>query len=113
MTKKLYVGNLPYSTTEEELKGFFEQDGRQVTEVAIIMDRDTGRPRGFAFVTLASEEDARSAIEALDGASPGGRALRVNESQDKRRGGGGGGYRDERGGGRGGRRGGGRRDDDW
>ena len=90
MTKKLYVGNLPYSVTEDELFSFFGADGRTVSEVAIIMDRDTGRPRGFGFVTMGSEEDAQSAIEALDGASLGGRTLKVNESQDRRRGGGGG-----------------------
>ena len=105
MTKKLYVGNLPYTTTEDELFNLFGQDGRQVSEVALIMDRETGRPRGFGFVTMASEEDAQSAVEALDGASMGGRTLRVNESQDRQRGGGGG-----RGRGRGGPRGGGGRD---
>lgn len=99
MTKKLYVGNLPFSVTENELQDLFGADGRQVSEVAIIMDRDTGRPRGFAFVTMASDNDARSAIEALDGASLGGRSLRVNESEEKPRGRG----RDSGGGGRGGR----------
>lgn len=91
MTKKLYVGNLPYTTTEDELFNIFGQDGRKVAEVAIINDRETGRPRGFGFVTMASDEDAQAAIQALDGYSMGGRTLRVNESQDRRRGGGGGG----------------------
>lgn len=91
MTKKLYVGNLPYTATEDELFSVFGADGRQVSEVAVIMDRDTGRPRGFGFVTMASEEDAKSAIQALDGSSMGGRSLKVNESQDRQRGGGGGG----------------------
>jgi len=91
MTKKLYVGNLPYTTTEDELFAVFGQDGRKVAEVAIINDRETGRPRGFGFVTMASDEDAQAAIQALDGYSMGGRTLRVNESQDRRRGGGGGG----------------------
>ena len=87
MTKKLYVGNLPYQTTEDELFALFGQDGRQVSEVALITDRETGRPRGFGFVTMASDEDAQSAVDALDGASLGGRTLRVNESQDRRSGG--------------------------
>ncbi|MCA9555872.1 MAG: RNA-binding protein [Myxococcales bacterium] len=108
MTKKLYVGNLPYTTTEDELFNVFGQDGRKVAEVAIINDRETGRPRGFGFVTMASDEDAAAAIEALDGYSMGGRTLRVNESQDRRRGGGGGGGGGGRsfGGDRGGDRGG-------
>lgn len=106
MTKKLYVGNLPYSTTEDELFALFGADGRQVSEVALIMDRETGRPRGFGFVTMASEEDAQSAVEALDGVALGGRTLRVNESQERPRGGGGGGRGRDRGPGRGGRDGG-------
>lgn len=110
MTKKLYVGNLPYSVTEDELFSVFGADGRTVSEVAIIMDRDTGRPRGFGFVTMGSEEDAQSAIQALDGSSLGGRSLKVNESQDRRRGGGGGGGGGYGGGGGGGYGGGGGRD---
>lgn len=106
MTKKLYVGNLPYSTTEDELFELFGADGRQVSEVALIMDRETGRPRGFGFVTMGSEEDAQSAVAALDGASLGGRTLRVNESQERRGGGG-------RGRDRGGRDGGGGRRERW
>jgi RNA recognition motif-containing protein len=74
----------------------FAADGREVSEVALIMDRDTGRPRGFGFVTMANAEDARAAIEALDGSSLGGRTLRVNVSED-RRGGGRGGSRGSRG----------------
>ena len=93
MGKKLYVGNLSYDTSEQELREAFAADGRQVDDVAIITDRDTGRPRGFAFVTLGSEADAQAAMQALDGQSVGGRALRVNEAQDKRGGGGGGGGR--------------------
>ncbi len=107
MSNKLYVGNLPYSATEDELFDLFGADGRTVSEVALINDRETGRPRGFGFVTMASAEDARAAIEALDGASMGGRTLRVNESEDRRGGGGRGrdrgGDRDFRGG-RGGHR---------
>ena len=67
MGNKLYVGNLNYNTSEEELREHFAADGRSVTEVAIIMDRDTGRPRGFAFVTMGSQDDAQAAVEALDG----------------------------------------------
>lgn len=107
MTKKLYVGNLPYTATEDELFAVFGADGRQVSEVAIIMDRDTGRPRGFGFVTMASDEDAQAAVQALDGSDLGGRSLKVNEAQDRRGGGGGGGGGGNRGGGGGGGYGGG------
>ena len=85
MSNKLYVGNLPFSTTEDELFALFGADGRQVSEVALIMDRETGRPRGFGFVTMGSADDARAAIEALDGSSLDGRTLRVNESEDRPR----------------------------
>jgi hypothetical protein len=97
MGNRLYVGNLPYTISEDELRDAFGADGRQVAEVAIISDRETGRPRGFAFVTMASDADARSAVEAMDGRSLGGRTLKVNEAQE-RRGGGGGGPRGDRGG---------------
>ena len=112
MTKKLYVGNLAYNTTEETLRSVFEQDGRQVESVQVIMDRDTGRSRGFAFVEMASEEDAQNCIQALDGQEVDGRALRVNEAQERTRrsgsgGGGGGGGFGRGGGGGGGRQGGG------
>ena len=83
MTKKLYVGNLPYTTTEDELFNVFGQDGRKVAEVAIINDRETGRPRGFGFVTMASDEDAAAAIEALDGKEFQGRSLKVNEAKPR------------------------------
>lgn len=107
MGKKLYIGSLSYDTTEDELRAAFSEDGREVTEVAIINDRDTGRPRGFGFVTMGSEEDAQAAIQAWDGRELGGRTLRVNEAQDRRNGGGGrGGF----GGGRDRGYGGGRRD---
>ena len=106
MGKKLYVGNLSYDTTEDELRSAFGQDGRQVAEVAIVMDRETGRPRGFAFVTMASDEDGAAAIAAWDGQPLSGRTLRVNEAQDRGRGGGGGGGRSGGFGGGGGGRGG-------
>jgi len=84
---KIYVGNLPFSSTEDELRDVFGQHG-DVESVAVITDRDTGRPRGFAFVEMADADSAANAIKALDGSELGGRNLRVNEAEDKRRGGG-------------------------
>ena len=105
MGKRLYVGNLSWDTTEDTLRLAFEQDGRRVNEVHIVSDRDTGRPRGFAFVEMGSDADAQASIEALDGADLDGRNIKVNEAQERQpRGGGGGG-----GGGRGGGGGGGGR----
>jgi len=98
--KKIYVGNLPFSATEEEITALFAEYGT-VHSVALINDRETGRPRGFGFVEV-DDEALQNAIQALDGYEMGGRALRVNEAQDRPRGGGGGG-----GGGRGGYGGGG------
>ena len=93
MGTKLYVGNLNFTTTEDALKAAFSENGRTVKEVAIPSDRETGRPRGFAFVTMGSEGDAKAAIAALDGKDLDGRSLKVNEAQDRppRSGGGGGG----------------------
>ena len=88
MGSKLYVGNLSYDITEEDLRDAFGADGRTVTEVAIVMDRDTGRPRGFAFVTMGSNADAKAAISALDGNSLKGRNLKVSEAQERSSGGG-------------------------
>lgn len=88
LSKKIYVGNLPFSTTEDELRGLFERHGA-VESVAVITDRETGRARGFAFVEMAGADEAAEAIRALDGSDLGGRNLRVNEAQEKRRGGGG------------------------
>jgi RNA recognition motif-containing protein len=105
MGTKLYVGNLNFQTTEQDLRSFFEADGRQVKEVSIVTDRETGRPRGFAFVRMATEQDAQTAITGLDGRELDGRPLRINEAQERPAGGprfGGGG-----GGGGGGRFGGG------
>jgi RNA recognition motif-containing protein len=90
MGKKLYVGNLPFSSTEEELRELFERHG-SVESVSVITDRETGRPRGFAFVEMSEPSAASDAIRALDGTQLGGRALKVNEAQDKARSGGGGG----------------------
>jgi len=89
MTTKLYVGNLNYTTTEDSLRTAFAAEGRTVREVAIPSDRDTGRPRGFAFVEMGSEGDAKAAIAALDGKDLDGRSLKVNEAKERTQGGGG------------------------
>jgi RNA recognition motif-containing protein len=101
---KLYVGNLSWDTTQAGLHAAFSADGRTVKEVALITDRETGKPRGFAFVVMGSQADAQSAIQALDGTTLDGRQIKVNEAQDKppRSGGGGGGGFGGRGGGGGG-----------
>jgi RNA recognition motif-containing protein len=88
--KKLYVGNIPFSTTEDELTQLFERHGT-VQSVNVITDRETGRPRGFAFVEMESDQAAQAAQRALDGSQLGGRSLRVNEAQERSGGGGGGG----------------------
>ncbi|MFQ5796756.1 MAG: RNA recognition motif domain-containing protein [Candidatus Bipolaricaulia bacterium] len=105
MGSKVYVGNLPFNVDEQQLRTLFEEGGREVLEVNIITDRDTGRPRGFAFVNMATQEDAQAAINALNGSEVGGRALTVNMAREQQPRGGGG-----RGGFGGGRGGGGRRD---
>jgi cold-inducible RNA-binding protein len=113
MGTRLYVGNLSFSTTEAVLESAFAQDGRQVSSVSVVLDRDTGRSRGFAFVEMANEKDAQAAIQALNGMEVDGRALRVNEAEERKPrsggGGGGGGGRGGYGGGGGGGGGGGRR----
>jgi cold-inducible RNA-binding protein len=101
---KMYVGNMPFSMNETELRELFEAHGT-VDSVNIITDRDTGRPRGFGFVEMADDEAARAAMAALDNAVVGGRNLKVNEARPRnndRGGRGGGGDRDrgDRGGGR-------------
>jgi RNA recognition motif-containing protein len=100
MGNRLYVGNLPFSASAEAVRESFEEFG-EVTDVHVVLDRDTGRPRGFAFVTMGSAEEAAKAIEKMNGAMFDGRPLRVNEAEERPRGGGGGG------GGRGGFGGGG------
>ena len=97
MGKRLYVGNLSDDTTEDSLRAAFSEDGRTVTEVHIMVDRDSGRPRGFGFVEMGSDSEAQAAVEALDGVNLDGRNLRVNEARERQGGGGG------RGGGGGGR----------
>jgi RNA recognition motif-containing protein len=103
--KKIYVGNLPFSANEQDLRELFERHG-SIDSVNVIMDRETGRARGFAFVEMSDAAAAANAIRSLDGSDMGGRALRVNEAED-RRGGGGGGGGGRDGGGRGGDRDGG------
>jgi RNA recognition motif-containing protein len=110
---KLYVGNMSFQTSEAELRSHFEQFGA-VTDVYVAMDKFTGRPRGFAFVTMGTADEAKVAIEKSNGFDLGGRKLQVNEARPKEDrpagggfgGGGGGGFRGGRGGGGGGFRGG-------
>jgi len=82
MGNKLYVGNLPYSTTADELEQAFAAVGA-VVDVAVITDRETGRSKGFGFVEMETEELAKAAIEALDGKELGGRTLRVAEARPR------------------------------
>lgn len=106
---KIYVGNLSYETTEESLRELFAEHG-DVEEVSLVTDRDTGRSRGFAFVTMPDAAQAQAAITATNGTELGGRTLNVNEARPKTgggRGGGGGGGGYGGGGGGGGRGGGG------
>jgi cold-inducible RNA-binding protein len=120
MGTKLYVGNLSFRTTSEELKDAFAAVGT-VESASVIEDRDTGRSRGFAFVEMATPEEAAAAIEQFNGKDFGGRNLTVNEAkprEDRGRGGygggrGGGGYGGGRGGDRGGDRGGYDREPRW
>ena len=113
MGTRLYVGNLSFDTTEDTLRAALEADGRGVKEVNMVLDRDTGRPRGFAFAEMANDNDAQAAIKALDGTELDGRNLKVNEAHERQpRSGGGGGFGGG-GGGRGGRGGGGGRRDRW
>ncbi len=107
---RLYVGNLSFNSTEQSLRDTFSPHG-EVREVQIVMDRETGRSRGFGFVTFANDEGATKAISEMDGTELDGRTIKVNEAEDKpaRSGGGGGGGRGGYGGGRGGRGGGGGR----
>ena len=105
MSKKLFVGGLAWGTTDDALHSAFAQYG-EVAEAKVITDRETGRSRGFGFVTLEDDAAAERAIEELNGSELEGRAIKVNEAHDRERGGGGGGGG---GGGRGGGGGGGDR----
>jgi RNA recognition motif-containing protein len=99
MSTKLYVGNLAFQTTSQDLQQLFGQAGT-VQSASVVEDRDTGRSRGFAFVEMSSEEEATAAIEQFNGKEVGGRALKVNEAKPREnRGGGGRGFSDNRGGG--------------
>jgi RNA recognition motif-containing protein len=125
MGNRLYVGNLSFNATSESVREAFTACG-EVTDVHVVMDRETGRSRGFAFVTMATDQQAASAIQSMNGALVDGRPLRVNEAEARQArsggggfGGGGGGGFGGGGGGRGGfggggdRRGGGERRDRW
>lgn len=111
MAKKLYVGGLPYSTTEDELRDAFAGAG-SVTSASIIMDRMSGRSKGFGFVEMSTDDEAQKAIDMMNGKDFGGRTLTVNEARPMeerpRGGGGGGGYRGGNGGSGGGYGGGNR-----
>ena len=108
--KNLFVGNMSFQTTESDLRALFEPFG-QITRIHIVQDRETGQPRGFAFVEVADDAEAAKAISALNGKEVAGRALKVNEATHRpersggggSRGGGGGGFRDRGDRGRGGR----------
>lgn len=116
----IYVSNLPYSATEDELRQLFEQFGK-VDSARIITDRDTGRSRGFAFVEMSEKAEGDAAINGLNGKDMNGRALTINEARPRPEGGGGGGgrggagggFRGGRGGAGGGGGGGGGRDSRW
>jgi cold-inducible RNA-binding protein len=95
MAKKLYVGGLAYSVTEQELEALFAEQGK-VVSVAVIKDRDSGQSKGFGFVEMAEDQEAENAIKELNGKELSGRSIMVNEArpqEDRRSGGGGGGFR--------------------
>jgi RNA recognition motif-containing protein len=96
MSTRLYVGNLSFNTNKDSLHAAFATNGREVTDVHVVTDRDSGQSRGFGFVTLASADQARTAIQEMNGLLLDGRPLRVNEAEERpgRTGGGGGGRRD-------------------
>ncbi len=106
MAKKLFVGGLSWGTSDDSLRSAFTAFG-SVEDAKVIMDRVTGRSRGFGFVTFSNDDDAMRAIGEMDGKDLDGRSIKVNEAQDKPAGGGGGGGGGGRGGFRGGRGGGG------
>jgi cold-inducible RNA-binding protein len=106
--KNLFVGNLDFATTESDLRTLFEQYGA-IERVSVVTDRDTGRSRGFAFVEMANNSEASTAISELDGREVNGRAIKVNEARPKTEGGGGG-YGNRSGGGGGPRK---RREPRW
>jgi len=83
MGSRVYVGNLPFEVDEQRLRALFEEGGHQVMDVKIVTDRDTGRPRGFAFVDMASDREAQAVISALNGREVGGRTLTVSEARER------------------------------
>ena len=87
---KIFVGNLSFQSTDESIRSVFAEHG-EVDEVALITDRDTGRPRGFGFVNMPNDEEANAAIEAVNGRDVDGRTLNVNQAKPRESGGGGGG----------------------
>ena len=87
MGTRLFVGNLPFSASEDQVRELFGQNGRTVSEVRLITDRDTGRPRGFGFVEMASQDDADGAVRDLNGFEFEGRPLRVDEAHERQGGG--------------------------
>ena len=92
MGARLYIGNLSWDTNEDTLMAALSEDGRGVKELHMVTDRETGRPRGFAFAEMANDSDAQGAIDALNGVELDGRQLTVNEARERQpRGGGGGG----------------------
>jgi cold-inducible RNA-binding protein len=93
MGSRLYVGNLPFTADESSLRALVVAAGHQPTDITVVKDRETGRSRGFAFVTLASEGAAQAVVKALDGKDLEGRALTVNEARERTAGGGSGGGR--------------------
>ncbi len=102
MSSRLYVGNLSFNSTNDSIRDAFAQHGA-VTDVHLVLDRESGRSRGFAFVTMGNNSEASTAIAAMNGAMLDGRALRVNEAEERQQrsgGGGGGGGGDRRGGSR-------------
>jgi RNA recognition motif-containing protein len=101
MNTRLYVGNLSFNTNPDAVRSAFEQFGT-VTDVHFVTDRETGRARGFAFVTMGTPDEAAKAIQGMDGKTLDGRPLRVNEAEERQQRGGGGGGRGGGGGGRGG-----------
>ncbi|MCA9580823.1 MAG: RNA-binding protein [Myxococcales bacterium] len=101
MAKKLFVGGLAWATDEHGLRSAFEQFG-EINEAVVVLDRETGRSRGFGFVTFSDDSAAMNAVQEMNGSDLDGRSLTVNEAQERApRGGGGGGGRGGRGGGRG------------
>ncbi len=84
MGKRLFVGNLSYDTDQQSIRDAFSAGGRTVTDVHVMIDRDTGRPRGFGFVEMSTDEEAQAAIEDLDGSDLDGRTINVNEAKERK-----------------------------